>query len=152
MSQAAEDFGFGDAVYLAGGLQSAAGNLPNAQRLQDLGQLAGVSFGQGELLATPVQVAGAFNAIAAKGVWRTPSFLEAVIDEDSGETVQSLYAPESRRVMSEENAVLLQEMLASVVERGLGKDAQPLHGSAAGKTGTAQTGTCLLYTSPSPRD
>ena len=68
VSQAAEDFGFGDAVYLAGGLQSAAGNLPNAQRLQDLGQLASVSFGQGELLATPVQVAGAFNAIAAKGV------------------------------------------------------------------------------------
>ena len=38
VSQAAEDFGFGDAVYLAGGLQSAAGNLPRAQRLQDLGQ------------------------------------------------------------------------------------------------------------------
>lgn len=141
VSKAAEDFGFGDAVYLAGGLQSAAGNLPDAQRLQDLGQLASVSFGQGELLATPVQVAGAFNAIAADGVWRTPSFLEAVINEESGEVVEALYAPESRRVMSEENASFLQAMLSSVVERGLGKDAQPLHGSAAGKTGTAQTGT-----------
>ena len=54
--------------------------------------------------------------------------------------MQSLYAPESRRVVSEENAAALQEMLASVVEYGLGKDAQPLHGCAAGKTGTAQTG------------
>lgn len=140
VSRAAKDFGFGDAVYLAGGLQSAEGNLPDAQRLEDLGQLASVSFGQGELLATPVQVAGAFNAIAADGVWRTPSFLEAVIDETSGAAVQSLYAPESRRVVSEENAAALQEMLASVVEYGLGKDAQPLHGCAAGKTGTAQTG------------
>lgn len=140
VSRAAEAFGFGDAVYLAGGLQSAAGNMPDAARLQDLGQLASVSFGQGELLATPVQVAGAFNAIAADGVWRTPSFLEAVIDEESGEVLQPLYAPESRRVMSEANADILQGMLASVVERGLGRDAQPLHGSAAGKTGTAQTG------------
>lgn len=140
VSRAAEDFGFGDAVYLAGGLQSAAGNLPDAQRLEDLGQLASVSFGQGELLATPVQVAGAFNAIAADGVWRTPSFLEAVIDETSGAAVQPLYAPESRRVVSEENAAALQKMLASVVEYGLGKDAQPVHGRAAGKTGTAQTG------------
>ena len=88
-----------------------------------------------------MQVAGAFNSIAAEGVWRTPSFLEAVIDEDSGESLQPLYAPESRRVMSQENAGALQGMLASVVERGLGRDAQPLHGSAAGKTGTAQTGT-----------
>ena len=142
VSQTASAFGFGDAVYLAGGLQSAAGNLPDTQRLQDLGQLASVSFGQGELLATPVQVAGAFNAIAANGVWRTPSFLEAVIDEVSGEVVQPLYAPESRRVMEEKNAAALQKMLASVVEQGLGKDAQPTHGTAAGKTGTAQTGAC----------
>lgn len=141
VNEAAADFGFGDAVYLAGGLQSAEGNLPDADRLEDLGQLASLSFGQGELLATPVQVAGAFNAIAAGGVWRTPSFLEAVIDENTGAAVQSLYAPESRRVMGQENADILCGMLESVVENGLGKDAQPQHGRAAGKTGTAQTGT-----------
>ena len=140
VNEAAADFGFGDAVYLAGGLQSAEGNLPDADRLEDLGQLASLSFGQGELLATPVQVAGAFNAIAAGGVWRTPSFLEAVIDENTGAAVQSLYAPESRRVMGQENADILCGMLESVVENGLGKDAQPQHGRAAGKTGTAQTG------------
>lgn len=141
VNEAAADFGFGDAVYLAGGLQSAEGNLPDADRLEDLGQLASLSFGQGELLATPVQVAGAFNAIAAGGVWRTPSFLEAVIDENTGAAVQSLYAPESRRVMGQENADILCGMLESVVENGLGKDAQPQHGRAAGKTGTAQTST-----------
>ena len=140
VNSAAADFGFGDPVYLAGGLQSAAGNLPDDERLEDLGQLASVSFGQGELLATPLQVAGAFNAIAAGGIWRTPSFLEAVIDENTGAAVRTLYDPDSRRVIQTENAQALQAMLQSVVENGLGKDAHPQHGHAAGKTGTAQTG------------
>lgn len=137
---AADDFGFGRPVYLAGGLKSAPGNLPSAQRLQDLGQLASISFGQGELLATPVQVAAAFNAIAAGGVYRTPAFLQAVVDEATGQVSRQLYQPESRRIMSEQNAELLRGMLASVVQNGLGRDAQPQNGQAAGKTGTAQTG------------
>ena len=140
VESAAAGFGFGAPVYLAGGLQSAAGNLPDAERLADLGQLASVSFGQGELLASPIQVAGAFNAIAAGGVWRTPSYLEAVIDERTGEVRETLYDPESRRVMDAQSASALQAMLASVVENGLGRAARPSYGLAAGKTGTAQTG------------
>lgn len=140
LHKTAGSFGFGQALYLAGGLKSAAGSLPGAQTLEDLGQLASISFGQGELLATPLQVAAFYNAIAQGGVYTTPSFLEGIVDEGSGRLVEDLYQPQSRRAMSEATAKTLQEMLVGVVEEGIGQEARPSAGGAGGKTGTAQTG------------
>ncbi len=136
----AEAFGFGQPVYLAGGVKAAAGTLPEAAQLEDLGEKANFSFGQGTLLATPVQVAAMMNTIAAGGTYRTPSFLERTFDADTDATVQNLYDPETRQVMQQANAEKLQTMLAGVVSDGLGHEAQPAEGAAAGKTGTAQTG------------
>lgn len=135
----AEKFGFGQPVYLAGGLKSAAGNLPSVETLNNLGQLASVSFGQGQLTATPVQLAGAMNVIASDGQYRTPSFLEGIVDETTKQVTESLYQPEVRRVIQENTAKTLRTMLAGVVQEGTGKDAAPMNGTAAGKTGTAQT-------------
>lgn len=140
LEQYAQAFGFGQPVYLAGGLKAAEGNLPSVETLTDLGQQANFSFGQGALLASPVQLAGMVNAIAAGGEYRTPSFLERVLNEENGQTLQALYAPTERTVMTRQNAQALRAMLAAVVEEGIGKEAQPTYGSAAGKTGTAQTG------------
>lgn len=133
-------FGFGQPVYLAGGLKAAAGNLPDESQLEDLGQQANFSFGQGALLATPVQVAGMMNTIAADGVYRTPTFLLRTFSAADGTTKQTWEAPEARTVVQPETARTLQKMLAGVVSDGLGREAQPTWGTAAGKTGTAQTG------------
>ncbi len=133
-------FGFGEAVYLAGGLKSAAGNMPTSKTLQDLGQLANTSFGQGELLATPVQVAGMMNAIANEGVYITPSFIEGLLDPETGECVVSYYDPTITRIIDESTASALQKILIDVVEEGTATAAQPNEGGAGGKTGTAQTG------------
>ena len=46
----------------------------------------------------------------------------------------------SRRVFSVQTAEKLQELLAGVVAEGTGRQAAPSEGTAAGKTGTAQTG------------
>ena len=135
----AEKFGFGQPIYLAGGLKSAAGNLPSAETLQNLGQLASVSFGQGQLMATPVQLAGAMNVIAGDGQYRTPSFLEGIVDEASKQITESLYDPEVRRVIQADTAKTLRSMLTGVIQEGTGKDAAPMNGIAGGKTGTAQT-------------
>lgn len=135
----AEKFGFGQTVYLAGGLKSASGNLPSEETLRDLGQLASVSFGQGQLTATPVQMAAEMNVIASDGQYRTPSFLEGIVDETTQKVVENLYQPEVRRVIGEDTAQTLRNMLAGVVQEGTGKDAMPTNGTAAGKTGTAQT-------------
>jgi penicillin-binding protein 2 len=132
--------GFGQALWLADGLKSAAGVLPSENTLSDSGQFANFCFGQGQLLATPVQVAGMMNTIAAGGVYRTPTFLESIVDETTGEVLSALSSSAKRTVMQSQTAATLRTMLAAVVEEGTGRDATPLHGTAGGKTGTAQTG------------
>lgn len=136
----ARALGFGKAVSLAGDLRSAAGQLPSAEELRSSGQFANFCFGQGSLMATPVQVAGMMNAIAAKGVYRTPCFVECALDESTGQELQVLTHRTARRVMSAQSAQRLAEMLAAAVAEGTGQEAQPRQGAAAGKTGTAQTG------------
>lgn len=136
----AQAFGFGQPVYLAGGLKASAGNLPDADTLTDLGQQANFSFGQGELLASPVQIAAMMNTIAVGGQYRTPCFLECVVDGTTGQAVRRLDENEPRTVCSAKTAATLQKMLQAVVEEGIGGEAKPVYGTAAGKTGTAQTG------------
>ena len=139
---AARALGFGQRTAVAGALHGAAGALPKEDTLAQAGQLANFSFGQGELLVTPLQVAGMMNAIAAGGVWRAPSFVLGTVDEASGAVLETAARPAARRAVSEQTAARLQALLAGVVsgEGATGRQAAPIHGSAAGKSGTAQTG------------
>ncbi len=132
--------GFGQSTPLAGQLETAAGNLPSAAQLQDKGQLASVSFGQGALTATPLQVAAFMNLFANRGTYIAPTFVEGLVNEYDQSMMQSLYAPVQRQVFSEEIAEQVRRMLVGVVEDGLGKAAKPELSTAGGKTGTAQTG------------
>ena len=138
--QMAAALGFGKGQDIAGGLRSASGVLPEAEILENEGQFANFCFGQGELLATPLQVAGMMNTIAAGGVYHTPLFMECTVDETTGEELTPLAHSSSRRVFSVQTAEKLQELLAGVVAEGTGRQAAPSEGTAAGKTGTAQTG------------
>ena len=137
---AAKAFGFGQSLPLAEGLAAEAGQLPAPQELAQSGQLANFSFGQGGLLASPVQIAAMMNTIASGGVYRTPFFVCGSVDETDGTPLETLAHPQSRRVMSAENAALLRKMLQQVVEEGTAQDAAGLEEGAGGKTGTAQTG------------
>lgn len=136
----AERFGFGQELLLVGSLCADSGNLPSAMELEQSGQLANFSFGQGSLLASPVQVAAMMNTIASGGIYRTPSFLECTLDESTGTPLEVLAHPQAVRVMTKEKAEKLCRMLEQVVTEGTGHDAAGLEGGAGGKTGTAQTG------------
>ena len=136
----AAKLGFGRALSVAGSLHTASGTLPELTALKDAGQFANFCFGQGTLMATPLQAAGMVNAIAAGGIYRAPFFVECVVDETTGEEKQPLARASARRVMSERTALQLQALLAGVVADGTGRQAAPAEGTAAGKTGTAQTG------------
>ena len=138
--EAAQSLGFGQSVSVAGSLRGAAGVLPERSALDSPGQLANFSFGQGQLLATPLQVAAMMNAVADGGVYRTPTFVLGTVDESTGQLVEAAPEGTSRRVFSEQTARRLWELLAGVVTEGTGHEGAPVHGSAAGKTGTAQTG------------
>ena len=138
--QMSRQLGFGQEVPVAGALHADAGKLPSAGELAQSGQLANFSFGQGGLLASPVQIAAMMNTIASGGVYRTPFFVCGSVDETDGTPLETLAHPQSRRVMSAENAALLRKMLQQVVEEGTAQDAAGLEEGAGGKTGTAQTG------------
>ncbi|MEG1126717.1 MAG: penicillin-binding protein 2 [Oscillospiraceae bacterium] len=132
--------GFGEATHVANGMATAQGNLPSKQTLADLGQLAAISFGQGELLCTPLQVAAFMNLFANGGKYIEPSFVEGEVNEYLRCVTRSLYAPQQRTVLSEYTSEVMRDMLVNVVQNGLGKAAMPREGGAGGKTGTAQTG------------
>lgn len=136
----AANAGFGTRTIIGGTLQTAKGNLPSAEALQDVGQLASVSFGQGTLLASPVQVAACINMFANGGVYIAPTFVEGIVNEYTHTVTQSLYSPVQRQCLRPETAQSVRDMMVSVVENGLGKSAKPVTGGAGGKTGTAQTG------------
>ena len=138
--QQAQALGFGRSIGLAEGLTAQSGALPGAEELAQSGQLANFSFGQGSLLATPLQVAAMMNTIANGGVYRAPCLLDCALDETSGEDLSAFARPQAERVLTEQTAAALRTMLEQTVAEGTAQDASGLPGGAAGKTGTAQTG------------
>ena len=145
--QEAEKFGFGQACAVAPGLKSNAGVLPAAESLENVGQLALFSFGQGGLTVTPLQITAMMNTVADGGTYYTPRFVRGVTD-DTRQIVTPLQIPEPESVLDADTARILRSMLQSVVEDGIGGDAAPQEQAAGGKTGTAQTGqyTAVSYT------
>ena len=137
--QMAQKLGFGKPMEVAENWSTAAGNLPKAAELKNSGQLANFSFGQGLLMATPLQVAAMIQAIANDGVYKEPGFLQGIVDKN-GSLVELAQEREEHRAMSKKTAAALRSMLTTVVTDGIGKEAAAEEGTAAGKTGTAQTG------------
>jgi cell division protein FtsI (penicillin-binding protein 3) len=84
--------------------------------------------------ATPLQMAAAYAAIGNDGVWMTPHIVRSQVDAD-GET--EVAGVESRQVVSAGTALLMRELLASVVEDGTGHAGAVEGYRVGGKTGTA---------------
>lgn len=135
--------GLGQATPLGGGYNAGRGNLPDAAVLENSGELAGLSFGQGKLTATPLQLAAAFNVFANDGVYISPSLVEGLVDSNTGDVTESLYRPVQLRVLESDTAAAMLELLESVVADGLGAAAAIPETAVGGKTGTAQTGRTL---------
>lgn len=140
--QTARSLGFGEETALAPGMKSAAGVLPAASALdgENNGQLAMLSFGQGALTVTPLQITAMMNAVANGGTLYAPQVVEGIIEEASGRLIQPFTAAEPKEACSADIARILRSMLISVVQDGIGRQADPSAGGAGGKTGTAQTG------------
>lgn len=137
--ETAEKFGFGREIAFADGMKSSAGVLPDADELDSKAAIANISFGQGRLLATPVQICSAFAAIARGGVYVQPYLVEGQADAD-GNLIRIKNYGERRQIISASTAHLLQRFLKAVVTEGSGSRVQSDYVTAAGKTATAQTG------------
>lgn len=119
-----DQFGFGNASGSSYPGES-YGQLPHFLEWNKVGQFA-LSYGYG-MAVTPLQLARAYNAIAAGGVMRDASFLRQ--DE----------VPEGTRVMDPQIVSSMQKMLATVPKKGgTGTKARVKGYTVAGKTGTTR--------------
>jgi peptidoglycan glycosyltransferase len=132
----AEKFGFNKPFNVEPGMDSASANFPVKQQEGD--DLARSGIGQGDVTATPLQMAMVAQAVANNGTEMKPYLVKRVTAPDQSElsTAQSqvLGHPISANTASE-----IQEMMRAVVANGTA--ASVLGGQdIAGKTGTAETG------------
>lgn len=130
-----KSFGFGSktGVDLPG---ESAGSLRNA-RLWNNVALHTISFGQG-ISATPIQLAAAISTIANGGLLMKP-YVVRTIKDPSGAVVRENNPTAVRRVVSEETARKMTQMLIGATEDGsTGVKAAMDEFEVAGKTGTAQ--------------
>lgn len=135
----ASAFGFGKKISLADGIESAGGNLPPSEELDSKAAVANISFGQGSLLATPIQICSMMVSIANGGKYIKPYLVEGEVDE-SGDFIRIYRKNEGIRIIKSPTAEKLQGFLEKVIEYGSGSRAKSEYVSAAGKTATAQTG------------
>ena len=135
----AEKFGFGKAVNLAPSMSSSGGNLPKSEELDSKAALANISFGQGALTATPLQICAMTAAIARGGVYISPTLIRGEVDAE-GRLINEKKPSALIRAVSAKNAETVKGFLESVVKNGSGKRAASTVVDAAGKTATAQTG------------
>jgi penicillin-binding protein 2 len=107
------------------------------------GDAVNLAIGQGYLVATPLQMANAYAAIANGGTLWQPHLLLDIVKLD-GSVVQSGEVKEIRKLpLAPEQVGVLQAALFDVVNAGNGTAVEPFVGvghDVSGKTGTEQTG------------
>lgn len=127
-----ERFGFGELTGID--LQDEATPPLRPKRSWGLIDLATASFGQG-IAVTPIQVVRAAAAIANEGVLPVPQ----VVDKIAGDGWEQDIKPKNKgRVISQEAAKQITEMMVNATENGEARWAKPRGFKIAGKTGTAQ--------------
>ena len=97
------------------------------------------SLALGTSPVTLLEMASVYATIAAEGVYHEPLLVTSIADSTGA--VVAAYASEPLRVMSQNNAIALTDMLRDVVDRGTGQRIRHQFGIRAdvgGKTGTTQ--------------
>ena len=104
------------------------------------------SIALGSFEVTPIEMAGAYTALANEGVRVEPRSIRQVTDED-GDVIET-YLMESEQVIAPELAYLMTNLLENVINRGTGAGvrARGFRLPAAGKTGTSRDGWFAGYT------
>jgi penicillin-binding protein 2 len=114
------------------------GCIPRPEEMPFLGDLALAAIGQGQVEATPLQVARLTAALANGGYLVEPRLVKAIQSRQG--TVFTKFSPAApRKVLKELTVNKLRYMMLGVVEYGTGKAAGGSTLILGGKTGTAET-------------
>jgi peptidoglycan glycosyltransferase len=128
----AERFGFNHSPGIPGAAES---TLPKADQIEGELDLGSTAIGQGQVLASPLEMATVAATIADGGHRPRPSFLAA--------------PPEpSTRAVSDSVAHTLRRLMIAVVREGTGTAAAIPGVTVAGKTGTAELKTLCSSAAP----
>jgi penicillin-binding protein A len=135
----AQRFGFDKPFKIESGMDSASANYPVKRMGGD--DLARSGIGQGDVTATPLQMAMVAQAVANGGTQMKPYLVKRVTAPDQSE-LATAEQQELGHPISASTASQLQDMMREVVATGT---AQSTLGGQdiAGKTGTAETGRGL---------
>jgi peptidoglycan glycosyltransferase len=124
----------------ASGVRKRGDLAPMTDDSVDVGRVA---IGQGDLFATPLQMATVAQTIGNGGVRLEPHIMAKSIDPD-GRTVEEVEPQEVEQVISRQTARDLTVMMKQVVREGTGTAAALEGVEVAGKTGTAELNTSGL--------
>ncbi len=135
IAEMAKRFNYGKNIEVLGDIAAAGGVFPvKSSNLS----LANLSIGQGELTASPLQIALMTAVVANGGILPQTHLYEGLYL--NGKVKSDLKTAAEMRVLSREHADKLKQYCVYAVEEGTGKNAKPAKGSAGGKTSSAQTG------------
>jgi len=143
LSAAAAGFGFGEPVPFELPVSPSVLSVDPAYLSNPAG-LAETSFGQGQLLVTPLQMALVTAAVVRGGDMPVPRLVER-IQTFGGEVIEQHRARSWRRAMSAETAAAVEQAMRWSVERGYVRGAQIEGAVVGGKTGTAEVGNRLPH-------
>jgi peptidoglycan glycosyltransferase len=132
--QYAEAFGFNGPIPFD--LPTAASKIQSADTMDQVA-LAAASFGQGQDLATPLQMALVAATIANGGAMMKP-YLVNQIQDYNGKIIEQFGSKKLKQVVRKETADTLTGIMIDVVKDGTGKAARIEGIRVAGKTGTAE--------------
>ena len=119
----------------------AGGRIVGAEQAFDVGRVAtGQGGAEGEILVTPLQMATVAATVGNGGIRMKPRIVEKVVGKD-GRVQEDVDPQKAERVMKEETARTVAEMMANVVREGSGTAAALQGVQVAGKTGTAEVRT-----------
>lgn len=136
--ETAEKMGFGMSIPLASGITASGGNLQSMDDLMMPAEKANFSFGQGKLLASPVQICTFTAAIANEGKLFVPRLVKGITKD--GKTIVNEEQSKYTQVLDRDTAFRLQDLMIAAVNENENSNARPRNTYAAGKTSTAQTG------------
>ncbi len=103
----------------------------------DIRAVDAIALGTSEVY--PIEIVGAYSALANKGVYSKPFAIQRI--EDRYGNILKEYYPDRKEVLSEETAYLMTNLLQTVMDRGTAGSARwkyNFNRPAAGKTGTTQ--------------
>lgn len=108
--------------------------------LKGLNQLAATAYGQGEVQATPLQMALVAATIAHGGELPAPYLVASVTDHTTGVPLWQFEPKTLQRTLSPQTNDSLKAMMLESIKTGWAKGAAIPGATVGGKTGTAETG------------